>query len=129
MKAKLLILAMALISLNTMANSGTTLTCFFTEPFLTVTISNNSNEIIAVGDLVSVEGADQNLTGVINTKAKSGNIISAQFETSESRQYQLDLDLSKKGNDGMSDEEYDYEGVLNINQGVIPFIGGCNLTK
>lgn len=91
--------------------------CYFTEPFVAVTLTADRAEL-------TLASFDDELTK---------NIVNITFETDEAivaTSDKMDLTIFKniKGNDGMSDTEYDYEGILYRFYGE-KLYGGCNKVK
>lgn len=91
--------------------------CFFTEPFLATRI-DNERTILEVASY----GEDS-----------SKHLVDLTFEAGDAivvttKDYDLVIYKNIKGNDGMSDKVYDYEGILT---GATPgkLYGGCNEVK
>lgn len=111
-----LILLSALLSISslTFAKSGE-IVCFFTEPFVTVAVNTERTEL-------TIESFDAGLEkALVNIQFELDDVI---VLTSENVDLQIFTKI--KGNDGMSDKEYDFEGVA---FGITPnkLYGGCNL--
>lgn len=92
--------------------------CFFTEPFVAVILNADRTEM-------TLASFDDELTK---------NLVNITFETDETivaTSDKIDLAIFKniKGNDGMSDTEYDYEGILYGLTGNHKLYGGCNVIK
>ncbi len=88
--------------------------CFFTEPFIATELDLQAYtlSVSEYGEEVSAEKLLLKYESDISIVAKTTN-------------YVLTIDKTKKGSDGMSDVEYDYEGVLST--GTVNFLfGGCN---
>lgn len=117
----LIVSLIALVSFNSFAS---TTVCYFTEPFITVKVESGST-YLNDGDKVIINNMTDLDETKISTSAIMDNLIIANFESNKTKIDGLMIDLSKKGNDGMSDEEYQAEGLLIVNGQTI--YGGCNL--
>ena len=92
--------------------------CSFTEPNVKVTLNADRTEM-------TLASFDDELTK---------NLVNITFETDETivaTSDKIDLAIFKniKGNNGMSDIEYDYEGILYGLTGNHKLYGGCNVIK
>lgn len=120
MKKSMFILV-ALISFNTFAAN---IECFFTEPFISVKIESQ-NTLLNAGDKVTITNFDQQSVTSIKQSNILDKVIVAELAEKSSGFNQLIIDLNINGNDGMSDNVYDFEGILKNDSQKL--YGGCNL--
>jgi uncharacterized membrane protein len=118
----MILVATALLSFNTFAAN---IECFFTEPFISVRVEGKDT-FLKAGDQVTVTDFElQKSTTTIKASAILDKVIIADLASEQLGFNQLIIDLNISGSDGMSDEVYDFEGILkNGNQ---KLYGGCNL--
>ncbi len=101
--------------------------CFFTEPFInvdlfSVTSESQDNSVLArfsgsiQGDATLASEVDLRKNGILTLTVKGESVGSKVIE----------LNLGKKGSDGMSDEIMDVEATLKNADGSTIVIGGCN---
>lgn len=115
---KTLITALLLTASTFSFAQNTSIKCFFTEPFVAVILNADRTEM-------TLASFDDELTK---------NQVNITFETDETivaTSDKIDLTIFKniKGNNGKSDIEYDYEGILYGLTGNHKLYGGCNEIK
>ncbi|MNJ91332.1 hypothetical protein D3C87_89830 [compost metagenome] len=110
---KLIFGTLALVALQSTAHAHNVM-CNFTEPFITLSFDNNKGLLTRYdyGGTERTVAASSSLQGHIMTVTSADSTV------------KLVIDLSKKGNDGMSDREYDFDAVLNGK-----LYGGCDEIK
>lgn len=107
----LLIAVVALFSMNTFAEK---ISCLYTEPFLSVLVELDRGAIY-VNELGTEKVKKERIESAIEVNGVL-NIVT--------KNTMLTIDKNNKGNDGMSDEVYDYDTLLNHNGHKV--YGGCN---
>lgn len=118
---KTILMLTALLSFNTFAAN---IECFFTEPFIGVKIESKDT-FLKTGDLVTVSDFEGQSTTTIKASSILDKVIVADLAAEQSGYNQLIIDLNLNGSDGMSDEVYDFEGILK--NGNNKLYGGCNI--
>lgn len=112
---KLILGTLAFLAFQSAHANSIKVQCNFTEPFITVAFDESTSKMVhyLYGDKAQTVEAE-----AFRTDKNTVLILS------EDRAVKLELFLDKKGNDGMSDREYAYEGILNDN-----LYGGCDNLK
>lgn len=139
MKSTLLAVTLFLATLNAAIafdppQAKDTLTCIFTEPFLTITYNASSGEVIYLGAENYDVPTDQIIPVVLATSGSLVPVLTAgetidTFYSIQGSQFELlandgslilKLTLSMNGSDGMSDRVYPFDAEYNGLQ------GGCD---
>lgn len=118
MKNLMLSLILMMSPLVTMAGTAKPLriACHFTEPFIVVQIDDSR---------VKHSDFDSLIEAQIDQATFSGKKVTFKYEIKNSQKQTLEVLLDKKGSDGMSDIEYDAEGILTAAGQRNKLFGGC----
>ncbi|MEK2688260.1 hypothetical protein [Bdellovibrio sp. GT3] len=107
-----------------------TLVCNFTEPFIQIVVLAKTQTIGTVGDHVALRSPGKDtVMGAIESTSYHEGVNSWKLSGEGLDQYVLDIVFGKKGNDGMSDKEYEFEGILKTAGDEFVLYGGCDLVK
>ncbi|WP_413581957.1 hypothetical protein [Bdellovibrio sp. HCB288] len=107
-----------------------TLVCNFTEPFIQIVVLAKTQTIGTVGDHVALRSpGEDTVMGAIESTSVKGGVNTWKLSGEGLDQYVLDIVFGKKGNDGMSDKEYEFEGILRTPDDQFVLYGGCDLVK